>query len=86
MNQLDEEIRGYLAAAGIFLAALALGLAATFFPMPWSPLGQAQQDREPTPATAEPTIDLEQFDIPDGWQPGDDGTRIVIPRAPSTQT
>lgn len=86
MNELSEEMRGNLKAAAIFAAAVALGLLATFAPMPWSPLGQAEQNRQPAPATAEPTIDLDQFDIPDGWQPGDDGTRIVIPRAPSTQT
>lgn len=63
----------------IALVAALLYVMALYAPMPWSPLGQAATAE--TPAQSEvPAINLDQFDIPDGWAPGFDGTVIVLPR------
>ena len=68
----------YINVARIMFVALLFLAAFLIAPTPWSPMGQADS---PTPAQIEeaPTVNLDDFDIPDGWQPGDDGTRVVIP-------
>lgn len=79
---MTEATRDYMRGLAILAALALIALVVTFNPAPWSPMGQAQPAS--TRQTESPAVDMSDFDIPEGWGPGD-GARIVIPRAPGTQ-
>lgn len=52
------------------VAALGLGLATGVIePAPWSPMGQHQEKLQEDSVPTAPDIDLDDFDIPPGWEP-----------------
>jgi hypothetical protein len=80
---MTEAASDYMKALGIFAVPALFALTVTIHPTPWSPMGQFHQEQ--SQERKAPTVDLSDFDIPEGWAPGDDGTRIIVPRVPTTE-
>lgn len=80
---MDQAVRDYVRGLSLLAALALLALAFVVNPMPWSPLAHAQQQQQSEQRQA-PTVDLSDFDIPEGWAPGSD-VRVVV-RTPTSRT
>lgn len=80
---MDRAARDYVRGLSLLAALAFVALTFVVNPMPWSPLGETQQHERADELPA-PTVDLSDFDIPEGWAPGE-GARIVV-RMPTSRT
>ena len=77
----DNAVRDYLRGLGLFAVLALFALVGVANPASWSPMGQAQQAEKAQ--HADPSVNLSDFDIPDGWGPGN-GV-VVVPADPSVR-